>query len=125
MTLSATGSGQRIDFALGHDAIQAPQWRGQPLQHALQPLLFDAPIRGWSSSPTENIFVTGNDSGSVSVWFATPTIAPDARELSTLEAHRSSALSVLQFSSLGQALFTSAANREAYLWPVATEPSGR
>lgn len=118
MMLTEQGTQSRIDFVVGPDQMQAPQWRSQPIQHSLQPLLFDSPLRHLRASPTENTFITGDDGGAVAVWFATPTIAPEARELTTFEAHRSSSITAVQFSVQGQSILSAAINREVFVWPA-------
>ena len=113
---SKQSSGCSIDFVACPDWVQAPQWRGRPLLHEFQSLKFESSVDHVQASPRENIFVIGNASGTVAMWFATPSIAPEARELTTLETHRSSPISALQFAPSGRVILSAAENGEVFAW---------
>lgn len=68
------------------------------------------PISTMASSPTENILVTGDESGTLVVWFAAPSLDESPRELFTLSGHRGAAIECVAFSKDGSVLFS--ADRE-------------
>ncbi len=67
-------------------------------------------------SPTENILVTGADSGTVAVWFATPTFDRLPKQLFDLEGHRGAPISCLAFSSDGRTIITADSKNRLFAW---------
>lgn len=63
-------------------------------------------IRTMASSPTENVFVTGDESGTLIVWFASPSLDETPRELFTLPGHRGAAIECVAFSTDGSVIFS-------------------
>ncbi|WP_231602595.1 protein kinase domain-containing protein [Neorhodopirellula pilleata] len=63
-------------------------------------------IRTIASSPTENVFVTGDESGTLIVWFASPSLDETPRELFTLPGHRGASIQCVKFSTDGSVIFT-------------------
>jgi len=64
------------------------------------------PISTMASSPTENILVTGDESGTLIVWFAAPSLDESPRELFTLPGHRGAPIEHVEFSQDGSVIFS-------------------
>ena len=94
---------------------------------ALKPELDKDRIKGWDSgldvkggltiatSPVDSLFVTGDDAGIVSVWFASPTWDKPGKVFD-LEGHRGAKIKSIAFGENGETLMTSDANRRLYGW---------
>jgi WD40 repeat protein len=66
-------------------------------------------------SPTDSVFVTGEDSGAVRVWFASPTWKKVDR-LFDLEGHQGSAIECIAFNEDGKTLITSDSAKRLLGW---------
>lgn len=67
------------------------------------------------TSPTDPVFVTGNSSGTVSVWFASPKWDRGGI-LFDLDGHRGSSIDTIAFSNDGYTLITADSNNRLYGW---------
>ncbi len=67
------------------------------------------------ASPTDSVFVTGEDSGTVTVWFASPTWEKAGR-LFDLEGHQGAGIECIAFSNDGTTLMTSDRNNRLFGW---------
>ena len=67
------------------------------------------------ASPTDSVFVTGEDSGTVTVWFASPTWEKAGR-LFDLEGHQGAGIECIAFSNDGTTLMTSDRNNRLIGW---------
>ncbi len=68
-----------------------------------------------ATSPTDSVFVTGNDSGTVSVWFASPKW-DKMGVLFDLEGHLGAAIETATFSNDGNTLVTSDSSNRLFGW---------
>lgn len=82
------------------------------------------PISTMASSPTENILVTGDESGTLIVWFAAPSLDESPRELFTLPGHRGSPIQCVKFSIDGSVLFSADEDRRMIGHPSNGDAAG-
>ena len=68
-----------------------------------------------ATSPVDSLFATGDDSGTVTVWFASPTWDKPGK-IFDLEGHRGAPIKSIAFGENGQTLITSDANNRLYGW---------
>ena len=68
-----------------------------------------------SASPVDSVFVTGDDAGTVTVWFASPTW-DDPGKVFDLEGHRGAKIECIAFGEDGRTLVTSDRNNRLYGW---------
>jgi len=68
-----------------------------------------------ATSPVDSLFVTGDDAGTVTVWFASPTWDKPGK-IFDLEGHRGASITSIAFGENGQTLMTSDANKRLYGW---------
>ena len=66
-------------------------------------------------SPVDSVFVTGDDAGTVTVWFASPTW-DDPGKVFDLEGHRGAKIECIAFGEDGRTLVTSDGNNRLYGW---------
>lgn len=76
------------------------------------------------ASPTESVFVTGEDSGTVTVWFASPTWEKAGR-LFDLEGHQGAGIECIAFSNDGTTLMTSDRNNRLFGWLTVDVRTGK
>ncbi len=68
-----------------------------------------------AASPVDSVFVTGDDAGTVTVWFASPTW-DDPGKVFDLEGHRGAKIECIAFGEDGRTLVTSDRNNRLYGW---------
>ena len=68
-----------------------------------------------ATSPVDSLFVTGDDAGIVSVWFASPTWDKPGK-IFDLEGHRGAKIKSIAFCENGETLMTSDSNKRLYSW---------
>ncbi|MFY7874777.1 MAG: hypothetical protein ACOVQM_04975, partial [Pirellula sp.] len=68
-----------------------------------------------AASPIDSVFVTGDDAGTVTVWFASPTW-DDPGKVFDLEGHRGAKIECIAFGEDGRTLVTSDRNNRLYGW---------
>ena len=76
------------------------------------------------ASPTDSVFVTGEDSGTVTVWFASPTWEKAGR-LFDLEGHQGAGIECIAFSNDGTTLMTSDRNNRLFGWLTVDVRTGK
>ena len=76
------------------------------------------------ASPTDSVFVTGEDSGTVTVWFANPTWEKAGR-LFDLEGHQGAGIECIAFSNDGTTLMTSDRNNRLFGWLTVDVRTGK
>lgn len=69
-----------------------------------------------AASPEESVFATGDDAGTVTIWFASPKWDNLGAELFDLEGHRGASIESIGFSRDGQTLITSDSNNRLFGW---------
>jgi len=69
-----------------------------------------------ATSPEESVFATGDDAGTVTIWFASPKWDNLGSELFDLEGHRGATIESIGFSRDGQTLITSDSNNRLFGW---------
>ncbi len=69
-----------------------------------------------ASSPADSIFATGDEAGTVTIWFASPKWDNLGAELFDLEGHRGASIASIGFSRDGQTLITSDNNNRLFGW---------
>lgn len=69
-----------------------------------------------AASPTGGMLVSGDTSGTVTVWFAAPTWESRPRQLFDLEGHRGAAITCLEFSSDGRTIITADEKDRLFGW---------
>lgn len=75
-------------------------------ENRFAPLRSRARIKRFATSPNEPLLVTGDDGGSLVVWFAAPAIDRGPRELFTLSGHLGTPVRQIRFSRDGTTLFS-------------------
>ena len=68
-----------------------------------------------ATSPVDSLFVTGDEAGIVSVWFASPTWDKPGK-IFDLEGHRGAKIKSIAFGENGRTLMTSDSNKRLYSW---------
>jgi WD40 repeat protein len=68
-----------------------------------------------ATSPVDSIFATGDDAGTVTVWFASPTWDKPGKVFD-LEGHRGAAITSIAFGENGQTLVTADKNNRLFGW---------
>ncbi len=68
-----------------------------------------------ATSPVDSVFATGDDAGTVTVWFASPTWDKPGK-IFDLEGHRGAPIKSIAFGENGQTLITSDANKRLFGW---------
>ena len=69
-----------------------------------------------SVSPTEAVLVSGDDAGTVKLWFASPTWDGKAKELYELEGHRGAKIELATFNQDGTTLISADSKNRVYGW---------
>ena len=69
-----------------------------------------------ASSPEDSVFATGDEAGTVTIWFASPKWDNLGAELFDLEGHRGASIASIVFSRDGQTLITSDNNNRLFGW---------
>jgi WD40 repeat protein len=104
--LSRSNSQSRIDFIpLNPTATQL-----------LEPIISNIPLETIATAPEEAILATGDSNGTLSIWYAAPSLDREPRELFTLPGHRGSAISQLSFSMDGACILSSDRSKRAIQW---------
>lgn len=76
-----------------------------------------------AASPTEGLFATGTDNGTVNVWYCSPTWG-GPRELFDLVGHRGAKVTAIAFTSDGCTLLTADDNKRLFAW-VSKDPQAQ
>ena len=67
-------------------------------------------------SPTESIVAMGSPSGTLAIWFLTPSWSTPASPIFNLEGHRGAVITAMQFSNDGKTLVTADSSSRLYGW---------
>lgn len=73
---------------------------------AFEPIILDSSITAVACSPVDNSIAIAVNGGSISTWFASPTVDRVPRELFSIDAHRGAIVSDLRFARDGLTLFS-------------------